>query len=261
MSREPEVLVVGSGVSGLTTALCLAHAGFRVRVRGAEDPQDSTSSVAGALWGRYLMPDARAAAWTEASRTEFERLADRPGTGVALTRGLEAARAKVPVPAWVRTLVDFSPATPEELPVGFAAGWRYRAPLINMPAYLAYLCGQLRAVGVPVEIAPVASLAEATALADLVVNCTGWAAREFAADPDVTPVSGQIVVVENPGVTEFFAEHDGTAELTYILPHPDRVVLGGSASPHHLTGDRIRHCPRRSWPAAWRSTRGCVTRR
>ena len=37
-SSEPDVLVIGAGVSGLTTAICLAEAGARVTISAAAPP-------------------------------------------------------------------------------------------------------------------------------------------------------------------------------------------------------------------------------
>ena len=51
----PDVLVVGAGVSGLTTAVCLAEAGHGVEIRADRLPPDTTSAVAGALWGPHLV--------------------------------------------------------------------------------------------------------------------------------------------------------------------------------------------------------------
>ncbi|HXD26929.1 MAG TPA: FAD-binding protein, partial [Propionibacteriaceae bacterium] len=45
-SPGESVLVVGAGVSGLTTAICLAEVGRGVRVWAAEPPQRTTSVVA-----------------------------------------------------------------------------------------------------------------------------------------------------------------------------------------------------------------------
>src|SRR5260370_8617039 len=64
------------------------------------------------------------------------------------------------------------------------------------------------------------------------MNCTGIGARALVPDPAVTPVRGQIVVVPNPGLDEFFVDDSGPPpELLYIFPHTDRVVLGGTSEP------------------------------
>jgi D-amino-acid oxidase len=45
-----QIVVVGAGVSGLTSAALLAEAGWPVRVWAAAMPQRTTSAVAGAVW-------------------------------------------------------------------------------------------------------------------------------------------------------------------------------------------------------------------
>jgi D-amino-acid oxidase len=50
-----EVLVIGCGVSGLTTAVCLVEAGLSVRIRTDALPESTTSAAAGAMWGPYLV--------------------------------------------------------------------------------------------------------------------------------------------------------------------------------------------------------------
>ena len=42
-SSEPDVLVIGAGVSGLTTAVCLAEAGARVQICSANPPRSDES--------------------------------------------------------------------------------------------------------------------------------------------------------------------------------------------------------------------------
>src|SRR5258708_30886763 len=49
-NRNETVLVIGAGVSGLTSALCLKQHGFRVTVVADHFAPRVTSVVAGALW-------------------------------------------------------------------------------------------------------------------------------------------------------------------------------------------------------------------
>ena len=83
------VVVIGAGVSGLTSAICLAEAGWPVRVWAAQTPRQSTSAVAGAVWGpRSREPVAGVRAWTLESLRTFLELADEPGTGVRMAPAL-----------------------------------------------------------------------------------------------------------------------------------------------------------------------------
>ena len=48
--------MIGAGVAGLTTAVCLAESGLAVTVQARQSPQQTTSAVAGAIgdgtWSR-----------------------------------------------------------------------------------------------------------------------------------------------------------------------------------------------------------------
>jgi D-amino-acid oxidase len=233
--RAGEVLVIGAGVAGLTTALCLAESGLAVTVQGREPPQQTTSAVAGAIWGRHLVEDTdRVTRWCAETLEVLTALADDPGTGVRLISGIDVARGAYSRPDWAIPLSDLGPCQPEALPAGFAAGWRYTAPVVSMPVYLDYLAARLRRAGGEITTAPLPSLAQAIrqSTAPVIVNCTGAGARDFVPDPSVSAVRGQVVVAENPGVTEFFiGAGDETHELCYLFPHQDRVVLGGTEIP------------------------------
>ena len=231
-----DVLVLGAGVSGLTTAVCLAEAGMRVTILAAAPPAETTSSVAGAIWGPHLVENSpRTARWALVTLAQLREFAADPATGVRIATGVEAARgvpsatAQKP-PDWLRELGAVScPAG--SLPGGFASGWRYGAPLVRMPAYLGYLHARFEAAGGRVEAGLARSLSGVGAEhgARVVVNCTGSGARDLASDQGVRVFRGQVVVAENPGVTEFFIGlPDATTELVYLFPHGDILVLGGT---------------------------------
>jgi D-amino-acid oxidase len=155
----------------------------------------------------------------------LRELAADPAAGVRLVTGVEAAPGPVGPPEWHDRLTGFEMVT--DLPHGFAVGWRFVAPVVAMPAYLDYLRARAMAAGVTVEERTVDRLD----LAPVVVNCAGIGARELVPDAHLTPVRGQVVIAENPGLTEWFV---GMSEPpVYFFPHGDTVVLGGTAQ----TGD------------------------
>jgi D-amino-acid oxidase len=225
------VVVVGAGVIGLTTAVVLAEAGFSVSVLTREHPASTTSAAAGAMWGPYLVePRDRVEVWAADSLRAFTRLAQVPGTGVRLVPGVEASRTASAPPDFLVMLDDVRDCEPGELPDGFVTGWRYTVPLIDMDAYLPYLCDRLAAAGGSLHQQAVASLDQAASLAPVVVNATGIGARDLAGDSELTPIRGQLVIVDNPGLTEFFTEDTGwSADLLHMYPQGDRLVLGGVA--------------------------------
>jgi D-amino-acid oxidase len=227
MHHRPDVLIIGAGVSGLSTALRLAEDGMTVEVIARHLPLETTSCAAAAMWAPYLVTDTRLKQWS--MRTYQELIPLGPEAGVRRVRGREVARRQRGAPAWMRGLPHHRTCTPEEVPAGFATGWWYEAPMIDMPVYLRTLEGRLEGHGVRVVQGTVGSLAEAQRWAPVVVNCTGAGAGDLAGDRKLTPVRGQLVIVENPGIEDFFAEHEESPTPTYFMPHGDRLVLGGSA--------------------------------
>ena len=249
MTRSPDALVVGAGVVGLTTAISLAEAGLRTHILAAAPPQQSTSFVAGAIWGPVRTGgSARSLEWSRVGLEVLSELAAEPRAAIRQVSGVEVAATAATPPGWISLLPQHRLLEPGELPDGYASGWRYTAPVVTMPRYLPYLVDRLTAAGGTVEYgAPLTSLRPlAVPVKDgpvkdgplkdgpvkdvpLIVNCTGIGARDLVPDPAVTPVRGQVVIVENPGIEEFFRHPSDGPESTYIFPHGDVVLLGGTA--------------------------------
>ncbi|WP_061289479.1 FAD-dependent oxidoreductase [Herbidospora cretacea] len=225
-----DVVVVGGGVVGLTTAIALNEAGLRTVVWTAEVPRRTTSAVAGALLGGPVTaePHEDAVRWRQVSLEIFDELATRPHTGVTAARGRMVSRRGPQPPDWAPGLPGFAECSPEEL-AGYPAGFWMTSPVADMPCYLDYLVDRLCKSGGDIEVCTVASLEQPTSAAPVVINCAGVAGGTLACDDSVTPVRGQHVVVENPGLTEFFYEVGPDDDWTGFFPHGDRVVLGGNA--------------------------------
>jgi D-amino-acid oxidase len=234
---DPEVLVIGAGVSGLSSAIALLDAGLRVTVYAAEPPHRTTSAAAGALWGPHLVgADDRIARWAAVTLDHFRSLTGHSDAGVSEIAGTVASAdpARLPAPeppAFTSGVGTLSRADPRSLPAGYTSGWRYSAPVISMPDYLDYLLDALLAGGGQLQLGrPLRDISEAAAMttAPLLVNCTGIGARELAADASLVPVRGQAVVVANPGLSEFFVGEGPRHEVTYFFPHGATAVLGGT---------------------------------
>lgn len=227
-----DVTVVGGGVIGLTTAIVLAESGRRVRVWARDDQGQTTSAVAGALWWPYrIQPEKLVGDWALTSLRVYERLADDPDeTGVRLIPGVHAGLRLADLGPWAAQLEGLRAVPARELPAGYDVGLGVRLPLIDMPVHLGWLRRRLEAAGGTVESRTVAALPEAAAGAAVVVNCTGIDARGLVPDEGVRPVRGQLVVVENPGIEEWFTAADPASSVTtYVFPQPGRLILGGTA--------------------------------
>lgn len=226
--------MIGAGVSGLTSAICLAEAGWPVRVWAAALPQQTTSAVAGAVWGpRPKEPVAKVRGWIEQSLHVFRDLVKDPATGVRMTPALSVGdRIETgAMPPGLELIPDVRPADPADVPGGFRAGFHATLPMIDMPQYLDCLTQRLAATGCEIETRPLRSLAEAAEAAPIVINCAGLGARELAGDATVWPRFGQHVVLTNPGLEQLFIERTGGSEWICYFAHPQRVVCGGISIP------------------------------
>lgn len=230
---HPDVLVIGAGVSGLSTAVTLAEAGRTVRIIAELPPAKTTSAAAGASWGPYMVEDQRVLRWSSVTRIALEEIAADPRTGVRLVEGVEAAAESADPPDWALEVPGFRVCRQDELaalPSKYVSAWRYTIPLVDMPTYLDYLEKRLTDAGGRIDIGIVSSLTEVAGQAGVLVNCTGFGAKALVPDPGMSAIRGQLVVVENPGIDEFFQDDGHGENLTYILPHGDHVVLGGCAT-------------------------------
>ncbi|MFJ8198123.1 NAD(P)/FAD-dependent oxidoreductase [Streptomyces sp. NPDC096152] len=229
MRGEPsgDVVVVGGGVVGLTTAVVLAERGRRVRVWTREPAERTTSAVAGALWWPYrIEPVSLAGDWALESLAVFEELAARPEeTGVRMVEGVHGETRLDSLGPWAARVPGLRAARAGEYP---GTGLWARLPLIDMPAHLPWLRERLLRAGGTVEERTVRDLTAVDA--PVVVNCTGLGARDLVPDEGVRPVRGQLVVVENPGITTWLTSVDhASSATTYFFPQPGGLVLGGTA--------------------------------
>ncbi len=213
------VTVVGAGVIGLTCAVRLLENGHDVAVVARDLPPHVTSAVAAAIWYPYLAePRDRVTAWSAASYAVFAGLVDS-GAGVTMVPGTEVFRERSSVPWWAAAVPDLV-RVPEPAP-GYADGWSFSAPVIEMPVYLQWLLARVAALGGTVTQSVLTELP-----GGLVVNAAGLGARELVNDSSMEPVRGQVVYVEQVGVDRWWIDDsDGT---TYVIPRSSDIVVGGT---------------------------------
>lgn len=239
------VIVVGAGVVGLTCAVRLLEAGHRVDVVARDLPLETTSVVAAALWYPYrALPQDRVTAWAATSYAVFADLARDERTGVRMLTGTEVLRTPQPDPWWRAAVPSLDRET--ALPAGYADGWTFVSPVVDMPVHLRWLTARIEELGGTLTRMNLSALPADGAL---VVDATGLGARHFGADPGVTPVRGQVVVLEQVGLERWTLDADGP---TYVVPRAREIVVGGTAE-EEWSRTRTRRRPRRSCTARPRS--------
>jgi D-amino-acid oxidase len=230
MNESVDVLVIGAGVIGLTTAIRLSEAGVTTRIVTADDPAETTSVLATAMVGpTFGFSGPRVAAWEHDTVRTFAHDPLAPGVHACRGRFLTAFTGFVPPSA--DELPGFETCEAGELPDGYGSGFWAEVPLVDMPPYLVHLLATYEGLGGTVERAALDSLDDALRLAPRVANCAGLGARTLVPDAELVASRGPKIVVENPGIDTFVIVGPPGPELTAIHPHGDIVVLGGSAKP------------------------------
>jgi D-amino-acid oxidase len=251
------VAVIGSGVIGLTSAICLAEAGFEVRIITATMPGGTTSASAGAIWGPFEVAGGdRTQLWARQTLAELLDFTSITDTGVGLVRGIQASEKVTLPPEWSAEVGQFEPCPVERLPASYLSGWRFSVPIIDMSRHLAYLLDRFQSIGGQIEVRHVEQLGIEARNFAVLVNCSGIGAHELAHDRSVHPARGQVVIAENPGIEEFFVATRGNdPKQLYVLPHGDTVTLGGtfergnwSTTPDPATTDQIVDRCAAVWP-------------
>ena len=224
------ILVIGSGVSGLSCGIRLLEAGHSVQIWARELPPHTTSNIAAAVWYPYkAYPEDLVLRWSALTYMDFVQLAQVEGSGVWLQQGREIFPEPVADPWWRNAVPSFRRAEPHELPVGYRDGFVFEAPVIEMDMYLPFLQERFTRLGGQCAVREVHDLAEAFAEHDVVVNCTGLGARELVGDTTMVPIRGQVVRVAQPGLQEFTLDDYNPRGVTYIVPRSNDCILGGVA--------------------------------
>jgi D-amino-acid oxidase len=225
-----EATVVGCGVVGLSSAIRLAEAGFKVRIVARDRTPNTTSDVAAAVWYPFRCgPPDRGLGWSRRTFRVLDDLRRDPATGVTMVEGIDLIEEHPGDAPWWKEAVDhFRAAMPEEIVGPHVAGWVFHAPVVAMPEYLGWLEAKAGSLGIAIESRTVSSLDSLLLETSLVANCTGLGARELCGDESLHPVRGQVVRVA-PGHARRFVQAGGKkTPLTYVIPRADCTVLGGT---------------------------------
>jgi len=100
--RHESVAIIGAGVSGLTSGVLLAEAGYRARIFAEEIGPRTNSAAAAAVWFPYDAEPAEAViAWSLETFTVLQGLCRDPASGVSMIALRQCSRAgELEIPAW-----------------------------------------------------------------------------------------------------------------------------------------------------------------
>ena len=253
-----KIAVIGAGVVGLSSALCIksTFSTSEVVLFADQFSPNTTGDYAAALVsppkvGLAVDPNSSSEQWFSDSYEHFRSIgcsADAVEAGVSLTFGYTLDSSPSPwfyqdtVVGW-RTVPE---AERRMMNLPDLKTWMfYGSFVVNCRQYLPWLMRRFTDKGGVVVQRKVSSLQELLSAFDIVVNCSGLAARDLAQDSSLQPAWGQCMLVEAPWVKFFVAgdvgklspvqsapdDQSSTEFLIisslHIIPRSDGVYIGG----------------------------------
>lgn len=256
LRMDRNVAIIGAGVSGLTCGVMLAEYGYRTAIFAEGVGQQTTSSVAAAVWFPYhVEPAERVIPLALETYQVLLDLARLPETGVSIIESQQFLRTgKIEIPDWAIPLgaqlvipsavqesrgvtLKSSPRDPSTAPANagsaqddrqFSSGFSLRTPLMDTTIYLDYLAKRFRNNSGEIHTnVRFERLGDVDRKFDLVINCTGIGARELVKDADLEPHRGQVAIVPRiEGLSAAIVCDD--EPLMYAIPRTNDCVFGGT---------------------------------
>jgi D-amino-acid oxidase len=235
------IAIIGAGVSGLTCGVVLAEHGFRTAIFAKDIGQQTTSSVAAAVWFPYhVEPVERVIPLALETYQVLLDLARFPESGVSIIESRQFLRAgEIEIPDWAIPLgaQRLSSVATGLWPVqgraqrggySFKSGFSLRTPLMDTAVYLDYLAARFGKNGGEIHAnVRFEKLGDVDTKFDFVINCAGIGARELVRDTDLEPHRGQVAIVPKiEGLTCAIVCDEGP--LMYAIPRANDCVFGGT---------------------------------
>jgi len=220
-------LVVGAGVSGLSTGIRLLEDGWDVDIWSSKFSPNTTSDVAAALWYPFLSaPIDKTDSWGASTYDYLKELSRVPETGIEMTKTYEYFRKPQDDPSWKNTVDEFVRIV-DDLPANYVECFCFTTSIIEMPVYLKWLSKKYEKLGGLFQEKTVGDFSNISSNHDIVVNCTGLESGRLLNDDEVYPIRGQILRVKTD-ISEMHLDQQ-ISTLAYIVPRSNDMILGGVA--------------------------------
>jgi D-aspartate oxidase len=234
-SSKPQIVVVGAGIVGLSTAVCLQETLQSIDVTIVADKllQETLSFGAGGLF----RPEANIGAskegikeWAKNSYDRFLELvmsSEAGESGMQLVSGYHMSsysRESLNNEILAELIPDFRDFNENErrlFPNRFKHGVFWTTIITDPRYYMPWLTNRFNTNGGRIVNKHLESLQELENY-DVIVNCSGLNAKTLVNDWKITAVRGQTVKVKAPWIKHFYFADDA-----YVIPGRDYVTLGG----------------------------------
>ena len=221
--------VIGCGAMGLTTARLLQERGWAVTIYAKDLPPNTTSNVAGAVFGAGPDPTFSAKfaeVYNRVAREAHRHHESRIGRGYGvrwIDEYSEATDESVeeletnPLRDLYRDVETLGKA---EHPFPWERVLKWQTLLIETPIFLDSLVQEVRASGGRIVTQEFQDAASVLALEeDVVFNCTGVGAGTLFGDEELMPVKGQYTILKPQPEVDYIA---------WTIPREDGILIGST---------------------------------
>ena len=228
-------------MSGLTCGVVFAERGYRTAIFAKDIGQQTTSSVAAAVWFPYhVEPAKRVIPLALETYQVLLDLARFPESGVSIIESRQFLRTgEIEIPDWAIPLgaqrlssvaTGLWPVQDRAQRGGYSlkSGFSLRVPLMDTTIYLNYLAARFGKAGGEIRAnVRFEKLEDVDIQFDLVLNCAGIGARDLVQDADLEPHRGQVAIV--PRIERLSSAIVCDDEpLMYVIPRAKDCVFGGT---------------------------------
>jgi D-amino-acid oxidase len=227
--KNKHILILGAGVSGLSSGILLLKDGYDVSIWAKNFPPGTTSDKAGAFWYPYLCdPQEKVTRWAKATLNYFKAsgILDDPMSGCVTRTMTELIDKPKGEPWWKDAVESYQRPSPKELSRGYVDGYQIDAPLIDTSIYMGYLLEMYKRLGGILVKNEVHNIHEAFEANPVVVNCSGLGSRDLFNDKRLYPVRGQNVRIKSNGFDRIIFDDEGPNRVAIIVPRIHDTVLG-----------------------------------
>jgi len=252
LQKKKKIGIVGGGVIGLTCASVLSSK-YDVSVVAEKVGVKSDSWKATAIWHVYLVPETeQVLSWAQFTLKVLCDLAREKDAGIELVKGIELFRnSSASYPSWSNIPPLFKMLSDDEIafynsyenhnltqeefstlsshPVKW--GYHIKAPTADMFLYLSWLEKKVENEGVKIVKKSIEHFKELENDFDLLINCSGFGARELADDKNFEVYRGQYFILKaNPDSPKVYVgDDDHPGGMAYMIPRLGEVMVGGCA--------------------------------
>src|SRR5579872_704698 len=178
MNNKRTILILGAGVSGLSTGILLLRKGYQVTVWAKDLPPNTTSNKAAAMWFPFLcFPVDKATRWGKETFSFFlEEIITDTASGCIREPVIELFDHKKQDPTWKAAVDSFT--RPSQLPQGYKDGYEINGLTMDTNQYMDFLVEWFKKLGGKIIQKTVKNIDEAFVVNSLVINCTGLGSRK-----------------------------------------------------------------------------------